>query len=98
MGKGYGGPGFEFQDEFSEELTFNKPGLLAMANPGRPNSNGGQFFITVASTPQLNFKHTIFGEVVEGQDVAVAISKVPRDGADKPRQDVVINSISIERE
>ncbi|MBT5877093.1 MAG: peptidylprolyl isomerase [Candidatus Latescibacteria bacterium] len=98
LGKGYGGPGFEFQDEFSEDLTFDRPGRLAMANPGRPNSNGGQFFITVAPTPQLNFKHTIFGQVIEGQDIAVAISKVPRDGGDKPRQDVIIQSMTIHRE
>ena len=102
LGKGYGGPGFEFQDEFSEDLTFDKVGRLAMANPGRPNTNGSQFFITVTDDAMvqgsLNFKHTIFGQVVEGQDVAVAISKVARDGGDKPRQDVVINSITIERE
>lgn len=99
LGKGYGGPGFEFQDEFSEDLTFDKVGLLAMANPGRPNTNGSQFFITVTDDLRaLNFKHTIFGQVSEGQDVAVAISKVARDGGDMPRQDVIINSITIERE
>src|ERR671929_1619788 len=62
LGMGYGGPGYKFADEFHPELTFNRPYLLAMANSG-PNTNGSQFFITVARTPHLNRKHTIFGEV-----------------------------------
>lgn len=98
LGKGYGGPGFTFDDEFSPDLSFDQPGRLGMANPGQPNSNGSQFFITVVPTPHLTGRHTIFGQVVEGMDVAVAISEVPRDGGDKPRQDVTIKSIRIERE
>src|SRR5213594_4302139 len=64
-GTGRGGPGYNFADEFHPELQFNRPYLLAMANPGRPNMNGSQFFITVAPTTWLNFKHTIFGEVAD---------------------------------
>src|SRR6058998_3378057 len=76
LGNGTGGPGYKFEDEFGGPQKFNGPGYLAMANAG-PNTNGSQFFVTVAPTPWLNGKHTIFGIVTEGQDVADAISKVP---------------------
>jgi len=85
-GTGRGGEslwGSSFEDEVSSQVTFNKPGLLAMANAG-PGTNGSQFFITVASTPWLNGNHTIFGEVVRGYDVAEKISLVAADGSDKP--------------
>ena len=82
-GTGAGGVGYKFKDEFSPDLTFDKPGKLAMANAG-PNTNGSQFFITVAPTPHLNNRHTIFGEVVEGQSVANAISLVRKDASDRP--------------
>src|ERR1700685_2508569 len=82
-GTGMGGPGYRFQDETRGSAhRFDKPGKLAMANSG-PNTNGCQFFITVAPTPHLTGNHTIFGEVVEGQDIAVKISKVPRGAQDK---------------
>src|SRR2546422_735768 len=74
IGNGTGGPGYKFEDEFGGPHKFNGPGYLAMANAG-PNTNGSQFFVTVAPTPWLNGKHTIFGIVTEGQDVADAISE-----------------------
>lgn len=96
LGNGTGGPGYKFNDEFNLKLTFNKPGKLAMANSG-PNTNGSQFFITVAPTPWLNNHHSIFGEVVEGQNIANIISKVPRDVNDKPLTPVIIKEIIIKR-
>ena len=96
-GTGMGGPGYRFQDETKgSPHKFDKPGKLAMANSG-PNTNGCQFFITVAPTPWLTGKHTIFGEVVNGQDVANKISNVPRNAQDKPHKPVVVESVSIER-
>lgn len=96
FGTGYGGPGYVFNCEIVPHLIFDKPGKLAMANAG-PNTNGSQFFITVAPTPWLNGRHTIFGEVVEGYEVAVKISEVPRDPRDKPLKDVTIKKITIRR-
>lgn len=96
LGTGTGGPGYRFEDEIAPDLGFDKPGRLAMANAG-PNTNGSQFFITVAPTPWLTGRHTIFGQVVEGQSVADAISKTDRDGQDRPRQAVVIKSLKIVR-
>ena len=80
-GTGSGGPGYQFEDEFSPDLTFDRPGLLAMANSG-PNTNGSQFFITYDATPHLNGLHTIFGEVVEGMDVVNSITR--RDPEQNP--------------
>ncbi|MBU2567320.1 MAG: peptidylprolyl isomerase [Elusimicrobia bacterium] len=96
LGSGTGGPGYRFEDEIVQGLIFDTPGKLAMANAG-PNTNGSQFFITVAPTPWLNGKHTIFGEVVEGQDVVNKIVSVPRDNRDKPLQAVVIKEVKIIR-
>jgi len=94
-GTGTGGPGYQFADETKgSPHKFDKAGKLAMANAG-PNTNGSQFFITVAPTPWLNGKHTIFGEVVSGQDVVDSISQVPRDDQDKPTTPVKILRISI---
>ena len=96
-GTGMGGPGYRFQDETKGSVhKFDKAGKLAMANSG-PNTNGCQIFITVAPTPHLTGNHTIFGEVVEGQDIATKISKVPRNGQDKPHKPVVLESVTIER-
>jgi peptidyl-prolyl cis-trans isomerase A (cyclophilin A) len=94
LGNGSGDPGYKFADEFSPDHTFDKPGMLAMANSG-PDTNGSQFFITVAPTPWLNGKHTIFGEVVSGQDVADKISEVPRNGEDKPDTPVKIIRVAV---
>jgi peptidyl-prolyl cis-trans isomerase A (cyclophilin A) len=91
---GRGGPGYEFADEFQSGRKFDKPGLLAMANAG-PNTNGSQFFITVGDTAFLNGRHTIFGEVVQGYDVAVKIANVQRDRMDRPLTAVTIQTIVI---
>ena len=97
-GTGSGGPGYRFEDETKgSPHKFDKPGKLAMANAG-PNTNGSQFFITVAATPWLTGNHTIFGEVVEGQDVVTKIVGVPRNPQDKPVKDVSVKSVKIERE
>jgi peptidyl-prolyl cis-trans isomerase A (cyclophilin A) len=96
-GNGMGGPGYRFEDETKgSPHKFNAPGKLAMANAG-PNTNGSQFFITVAPTDWLTGKHTIFGEVAEGQDIVEKISRVKRGSQDKPVHPVVIKSLVIER-
>ena len=97
LGQGYGGPGYQFNDEFHPELSFDRPYLLAMANSGA-NTNGSQFFITVGPTPHLNRRHTIFGEVADADSRAVvdAIATTQTGRNDRPVQDVVINSVDVE--
>ncbi|MFB3917342.1 MAG: peptidylprolyl isomerase [Terriglobales bacterium] len=96
-GTGMGGPGYKFEDETKgSPYKFDRAGKLAMANAG-PNTNGSQFFITVAPAPWLTGNHTIFGEVVEGQDVADKIANAPRNRQDRPNTEIKINSVRIER-
>jgi peptidyl-prolyl cis-trans isomerase A (cyclophilin A) len=97
LGRGTGDPGYKFADEFHPELSFDRPYLLAMANSG-PNTNGSQFFITVAATTWLNRKHTIFGEVADADSRAVvdSIASTPTGAGDRPQSDITINSVTIE--
>ena len=96
LGRGTGGPGYNFADEFHPELSFDRPYLFAMANAGA-NTNGSQFFITTVATPHLNRKHTIFGEVADAESRAVvdAIGKTRTGGGDRPVTDITINSVTV---
>lgn len=96
LGIGRGGPGYTIPDEFNNSLKFDRPGVLGMANAG-PNTGGSQFFITHVPTRHLNGKHTIFGQVVEGQKIVTRIGNVSSDRGNKPLSPVVINHVKIER-
>jgi peptidyl-prolyl cis-trans isomerase A (cyclophilin A) len=97
LGRGTGGPGYKFEDEFQSGRRFDKPGLLAMANAG-PGTNGSQFFITVIPTPWLNNKHTIFGEVVTGQEIVDKVANLIAKGpGDRPKTDVVVKKLHISK-
>jgi len=94
-GTGTGGPGYTFDDEFSPDLRHDGPGVVSMANRG-PNTNGSQFFITLAATPWLDGKHTVFGRVLEGQVILEQIAAVERDGNDRPLQPITIEHVRID--
>jgi peptidyl-prolyl cis-trans isomerase A (cyclophilin A) len=94
QGSGRGGPGYTIQDEFHPELKHSGPGILSMANAG-PNTGGSQFFITLVETAWLDGRHAVFGQVVEGMEVVSTIGSVPTGAQDRPREDVVIETLTI---
>src|SRR4029453_4044820 len=96
LGQGMGGPGLNIRDEFPPKLRHNRACILSMANRG-PNTNGGQFFITLGPTPHLDDRHSVFGEVTDGMDIVSKIGRTPTGDRDRPKKDIVIQQVTIER-
>ncbi len=96
LGLGYGGPGYNFEDEFHPSLRHDRAGILSMANAG-PNTNGSQFFVTLGPTPHLDRRHSVFGAVIDGLDVVEKIGKAQTDSQDRPVTPIVMNKVTIER-
>jgi peptidyl-prolyl cis-trans isomerase A (cyclophilin A) len=96
LGEGHGGPGYQFEDEFHPELRHDRAGILSMANAG-PNTHGSQFFVTLAPTPHLDRRHSVFGAVVKGLDVIDEMGRVNTDRNDRPVKPIVMTKVTIER-
>lgn len=95
-GSGRGGPGYRFEDECREDLTHDSEGILSMANAG-PGTNGSQFFVTLAPTPHLNGRHTVFGKVINGLEVVREIGNTKTGAGDRPVEDIVMQKVTIKR-